>query len=130
MGEHGHLHGDHDPTLAAARGRCPRCASGRLFVGFTEPARDCEACGLDFGFIDAGDGPVVFVILLVGFLVVGMALYAEAAHGVSLLFHFTVWPLLIVALTLPLMRLLKGALIGQQYRMRSGETRFGAGDER
>ena len=113
--------------LAGARGRCPRCASGRLFEGFVKPARDCEACGLDFGFIDAGDGPVVFILLLVGFVVVGLALVAEVGYGVSLWFHFTVWPLLIVVLTLPLMRVMKGALIGQQYRVRAGEGRVGPG---
>ena len=113
--------------LAGARGRCPRCASGRLFEGFVKPARDCEACGLDFGFIDAGDGPVVFILLLVGFVVVGLALVAEVGYGVSPWFHFTVWPLLIVVLTLPLMRVMKGALIGQQYRVRAGEGRVGPG---
>ena len=114
---------DHDPMLAAARGRCPRCNSGRLFEGFLKPAEECEACGLDLRFEDAGDGPVVFVVLIVGFVVVGLALYAEAAHGVSLLFHFTVWPVLIVLLALPLMRVLKGAMIGQQYRTSAAEGR-------
>ena len=118
----------HDPTLAAARGRCPRCASGRLFDGFLTVADECEACGLDLGFEDAGDGAVVPVILVVGFVVVGLALYAEVAQGVSLLFHFTVWPLLIVALTLPLMRVAKGALIGQQYRMNAGQGRAATRD--
>ena len=116
-------HATHDPTIAAARGRCPRCNSGRLFEGFLKPAEECEACGLDLRFEDSGDGPVVFVVLIVGFVVIGLALWAEVAHGVSLLFHFTVWPLLIVALTLPLMRVLKGAMIGQQYRMDAAEGR-------
>lgn len=118
-----------DPTFAAAKGRCPRCASGRLFDGFLTVAEECEACGLDFGFEDAGDGAVVPVILVVGFVVVGLALYAEVAHGVSLWFHFTVWPVLILVLTLPLMRLVKGALIGQQYRMKAGQGRLDTVDE-
>ena len=107
---------DHDPLIAAARGRCPRCNSGRLFEGFLRPADECEACGLDLTFAEPGDGPVVFVILVVGFVVVGLALYADAAHGAPLWFHLVAWPPLVLALTLPLMRALKGALIGQQYR--------------
>ena len=122
-------HDSHDPTFAGAAGRCPRCGAGRLFESFLRPAEECEACGLDFGFEDAGDGAVVPVILVVGFVVVGLALYAEVAHGVSLWFHFTVWPLVIVALALPLMRVVKGALIGQQYRMRAAEGRAAYRDE-
>ena len=33
--------------------------------------------GLDYGFIDAGDGPAVFIILIAGFIVVGSALAVE-----------------------------------------------------
>ena len=114
---------DHNPVAAAARGRCPRCASGRLFEGFLTPARECEACGLDFRFIDSGDGPAVFVILVVGFLTVGLALYAEVAFDMPLWLHFVLWPVLAVALSLPLLRLLKGALIGQQFARSAAEGR-------
>ena len=114
---------DHNPVNVAARGRCPRCASGRLFEGFLTPARECEACGLDFRFIDSGDGPAVFVILVVGFVTVGLALYVEVTYAPSLLVHFLLWPLLAVALSLPLLRALKGALIGQQFRRSAVEGR-------
>ena len=114
---------DHNPVVEATRGRCPRCASGRLFEGFLTPARECEACGLDFRFIDAGDGPAVFVILLVGFVTVGLALYVEVVYAIPLWLHFVVWPVLAVALCLPLLRLLKGALIGQQFAQSAAEGR-------
>jgi len=26
----------------------------------------CESCGLDYAFIDAGDGPAIFIIMLAG----------------------------------------------------------------
>jgi Flp pilus assembly secretin CpaC len=45
------------------RSACPRCGRGRLFSGFLTPAQDCNVCGLDFEFMDSGDGPAVFVIL-------------------------------------------------------------------
>ena len=59
------------PGLAC---RCPRCGKGRLFQGFLDLRPRCEACGLDYGFADAGDGPAVFIILIAGFIVVGCAL--------------------------------------------------------
>ena len=114
---------DHNPVSVGARGRCPRCASGRLFEGYLTPARECEACGLDFRFIDAGDGPAVFVILVVGFLVVGLALWVEVVHAPSLWFHFLVWPPLAVLVSLPLLRAIKGALIGEQFRRSAAEGR-------
>ena len=115
---------DHNPVTVAAQGRCPRCASGRLFEGFLEPARECEACGLDFRFIDTGDGPAVFVILFVGFLTVGLALYAEVAFGIPLYVHFLLWPALVIVLSPLLLRVLKGAMIGQQFRQSASEGRI------
>ena len=50
---------------------------GPLFQGFLTLRPRCEACGLDFAFADAGDGPAVFVILFAGFVVVGLALIVE-----------------------------------------------------
>ena len=114
---------DHNPVHVAARGRCPRCASGRLFEGYLAPARECEACGLDFRFIDSGDGPAVLVILIVGFLTVGLALYAEVAHDMPLWLHFVLWPLLAIAVSLPLLRMMKGAMIGQQFARSAAEGR-------
>ena len=43
-----------------------------MFSGFLSLAPRCEACGLDFGFADSGDGPAVFVTLIAGFLVLGV----------------------------------------------------------
>lgn len=58
-----------DPIKVGLKGCCPRCGNGRLFDGFLTVKPACSACGLDYGFADAGDGPAVFVMLIVGFLV-------------------------------------------------------------
>ena len=60
-----------EPIAAGLKGRCPRCGEGRLFSGFLTVAPRCSNCGLDYSFADAGDGPAVFVILIIGFVVVG-----------------------------------------------------------
>ncbi len=41
----------------------------------------CNACGLDYSFADSGDGPAAFVILIIGFIVVGLALWMEVNVG-------------------------------------------------
>ncbi|MEQ9246907.1 MAG: DUF983 domain-containing protein, partial [Nitratireductor sp.] len=76
----------------------------------------CHNCGLDYGFADAGDGPAVFVILIIGFLVVGLALWMEVSLGPSLWVHFLIWIPLALVLCLTALRLMKGLLIALQYR--------------
>ncbi len=100
----------------AATGCCPACGKGKLFKGFLHVADKCEACDLDLGFADAGDGPAVFVMLIVGFLVVGAALLYEVNYEPPLWTHAVIWPPLLLVLTLGLLRVLKGGLISLQWR--------------
>ncbi len=99
-------------------GRCPRCGRGRLFAGFLQLVKRCETCGLAIGEQDVGDGPVAFVVLLVGGLVVAGIVVVEARIGWPLWLHFVVWLPLTVVLTLALMRPLKGWLVGAQFKHR------------
>ena len=92
-------------------GRCPRCGRGRLFKGFLSVARRCESCGLDFGFADAGDGPAVFVTLIAGFFVLGLALVVDVEYEPPLWVHFVVFLPLTLVVCLGLLRPLKGLLI-------------------
>jgi uncharacterized protein (DUF983 family) len=54
------------PFLSGITCRCPACGKGRLYQGFLDLRPECESCGLDFAFADSGDGPAVFIILMVG----------------------------------------------------------------
>jgi uncharacterized protein (DUF983 family) len=74
------------PSLGATlwsgiAGNCPACHRGHLFSGYLTLAPRCETCGLDYRFADAGDGPAVFVILVTGFVVVGLALIVEILYA-------------------------------------------------
>lgn len=113
-----------DPIKVGLAGRCPRCGEGRLFSGFLTVAPRCSNCGLDNGFTDSGDGPAVFVILLIGFIVVGLALWLEVNVGPPLWVHFILWIPLIVVLSLAALRLSKGLLIALQYRNKAEEGRI------
>lgn len=105
-----------DPVSTGLRGHCPRCGQGKLFDGYLKLKPGCAACGLDYSFIDAGDGPVVFVLLIVGFVVVGTALWMEVSYSPPLWLHFILWIPLAIAFGLALTRMLKGVLIALQYR--------------
>ena len=107
---------DIEPISCGLRGRCPRCGEGRLFSGFLTVGTRCTNCGLDYGFADAGDGPAVFVILIIGFVVVGLALWTEVDLNPPLWLHFIIWIPLALVLCLTALRLIKGILITLQYR--------------
>ncbi len=88
----------------------------------------CENCGLHYGFIDSGDGPAVFVILLLGFIVMGAALILEFKVGPPLWVHLVLWPVVTAALGLAMLRPMKAALIALQYRNKAEEGRLAEGD--
>ena len=114
-----------NPILAGLACRCPRCGKGKMFSGFLGLKARCEACGLDYAFIDAGDGPAVFVILFAGFVVVGAALVVETLYAPPLWVHAALWLPLILLVTLGPLRPMKGLMIALQYHHRAAESRFG-----
>lgn len=128
MSDHPSHHVAADPVRAGLLGRCPRCGEGKLFAGFLTVAPRCTRCDLDFAFIDSGDGPAVFVILIIGFVVCGLALWVEVAFNPPLWVHFVLWLPAILALALPLLRALKGLMIALQYKHRAAEGRIDRGE--
>ena len=71
--------------------KCPRCGRGRLFSGYLTVADKCDLCGLNFEGQDAGDGPAVFIILILGFFVVGMAVLFEVVVAPPMWLHLLLW---------------------------------------
>jgi len=108
------------PYATGVSGRCPRCGGGKLFNGFLELAPSCEACGLDFSFADAGDGPAVIVTLLAGFIVVGAALVVEVKYEPPMWLHLSIFLPLTLVVCLGMLRPLKGILVSLQYRNKAG----------
>lgn len=113
-----------DPVSAGLAGRCPRCGEGRLFDGFLRLAPSCRSCGLDYRFADSGDGPAVFVILIAGFLVVGLLLWTEIRYEPPIWVHLVIFLPMTLILCLGMLRPLKGLLIALQYRNRAEEGRL------
>lgn len=103
---------------------CPRCGKGRLFTGYITLPAACAACGLDYGFADAGDGPAVFITMIVGFIVVACGLFVEVAYQPPYWVHAVLWLPLTLILVFGLLRPLKGWLIAQQFRHKAQEGRL------
>ena len=105
------------PPLRAGLGcRCPRCGRGRLYKGLLTVVDRCAVCGLDLSPHDSGDGPAVFVILILGAVVVPLALALEVAARPPMWLHMAIWPPVIVALALVLLRLMKATLVAYHYK--------------
>jgi uncharacterized protein (DUF983 family) len=106
------------------KGCCPRCGEGKLFTGFLTVPPKCNVCGLDYAFADSGDGPAVFIMMIAGFIIVGLALYVEVVYQPPYWVHAVLWIPLTLFLTVGLLRPLKGWLIGQQYKHKAQPGRL------
>jgi uncharacterized protein (DUF983 family) len=106
------------------RSCCPRCGEGRLFGGFIDLAPKCDKCGLDYGFADSGDGPAVFIMMIAGFVIVGLVLWVEFTWSPPYWVHAMLWIPLTLVMTVGLIRPLKGWLVAQQYRHKAEEGRL------
>lgn len=104
------------PLRAGLTCRCPRCGKGRLFAGYLDLAPACEVCGLDYAQADSGDGPAVFVILILGFAVVGGALVVEVAFQPPYWVHVVLWLPAILGGSLGLLRPFKAILVALQFK--------------
>jgi uncharacterized protein (DUF983 family) len=97
------------PTVvhSALRGlacKCPRCGGGKLYSGFLTLRPRCEVCGLDYAFIDTGDGP--------------------AKYQPPFWLHAVLWLPLILATTLLPLRAMKALLIALQFHHKAAEGRL------
>lgn len=95
-----------------------------MFAGFLTLAPACDVCELDYSFADAGDGPAFFVMSIVAFPVVFLALLMEVAVTPPLWVHMILWLPVTIVLCLLLLRPCKGILFALQFKHAAEEARF------
>lgn len=112
------------PLRASFGCKCPKCGEGPLFKGaYTlEPAQSCTNCGLNYDFIDTGDGPAVLLSFLFGFAILGFALIVEYFFHPPLWFHAIVWTFLLFAIAIWFLRITKAWLIVMQFQNRAEQS--------
>jgi uncharacterized protein (DUF983 family) len=120
-------HASQSILQSALRGlacRCPRCGEGKLYAGFLTLRPRCAACGLDYSFIDVGDGAAVFSILIGGAIVVACALIVEVKYQPPFWLHAALWlPMVLITTLLPL-RSIKSLLVALQFHHKAQEGRL------
>src|SRR6202789_3336525 len=105
------------PKLAAEVGRglrcrCPVCGEGKIFDGFLKVAAHCEVCDAPLGLARADDAPPYFTILIVGHIVIPLLFIVDRSEELPILRMSAIFLPLTLALTLGLIRPIKGGTVG------------------
>ena len=115
----------HVPVIVSGlKATCPRCGKGPLFRQVLNLRDDCPWCAMSYKFMDTGDGPAIFAIFILGFVVLGAALWVEFTYEPSLWVHLILWGIVTPLLAIGLLRFLKATLIALQYRDKAEEGRL------
>lgn len=112
---------DVSPFAAGLRCRCPRCGRGALYQGYLVIVDRCAVCGLELAGKDSGDGPAVFLIFILGFVIVPPALLVSLQVDWPLWLHGLIWGTVILGVTLGLLRPAKALVMALQYRHRRAD---------
>jgi uncharacterized protein (DUF983 family) len=100
-----------------AAGKCPACGKGSLFHKFMKVSNTCPHCGEALHHQRADDAPPYFTIFIVGHIMVPLVFIVERVWQPSYLVHAALWLPLTLALTLALMPIVKGAVVGLQWAL-------------
>lgn len=107
--------------------RCPNCGAGPLFEGFLTVTPRCSICGQDLSQADSGDGPVVFILLIVGAIGCAGLLFTELIFHPPIWLELIIWLPGIAALTIGALRPFKSTLIALQFHNHASEARSDQG---
>jgi uncharacterized protein (DUF983 family) len=102
--------------------RCPQCGKGEVFQGYLKFRDTCRACGADFKAADAGDGPAVFVILIVGAIVAPLLIVLQYGLDLPGWLALTLTLLAAVVLCLALLPPFKSVLFAFQWKHKAREA--------
>lgn len=106
--------------LRGMRGDCPCCGTQGLFNGWLRVSDTCRSCDAPLGEVRADDAPPYFTIFAVGHVIVPGMLWLERAQAPDLWIHAAIWVPLTLAMSLALMRPIKGATIGLMLKLGFG----------
>jgi uncharacterized protein (DUF983 family) len=104
--------------LRGARFRCPACGERTLYRSYIRVADSCGACGEELHHHRSDDAPPYFTIVIVGHVVVSLLMTVELLYGPPLWLHLALWLPLTILLSLLLLPIVKGALVGLQWALR------------
>lgn len=108
--------------VAGLRQRCPECGRGELFERYLRFGEKCRVCGADFRAADAGDGPAVFVILVVGAIVAPLLIILQVGLDLPDFLAIAITMAVAVGLCLALLPIFKSVLFALQWKHKAREV--------
>ncbi|PCI47590.1 MAG: hypothetical protein COB49_07015 [Alphaproteobacteria bacterium] len=102
---------------AGFKRKCPSCEQGKIFDGYLKLKEKCPHCTAPIGEIRADDFPPYLTILIVGHIVVPLLVFVEVSYHPSTLFQMILWPAVALTLSLSLLPVLKGAVVGFMWSL-------------
>ena len=101
------------------KGVCPRCEKASMFApgigGWLKLVAKCPACGLDYDFAHADDGPAFFALCITAFPLVFVAVWLEVEFSPPWWVHALVSVPILAFGCLGSLRPFKGWLVASQY---------------
>ena len=103
--------------------KCPKCGKGDLYKSRFDLSlkSTCDSCGLDLAQNDSADGPAVFLIFILGFLIVPLALLVDYLYTWPIWLHGIIWTAITLALILGSLRPIKAYIIALQFKHRPND---------
>jgi uncharacterized protein (DUF983 family) len=95
---------------------------GEVFEGYLRFRERCRACGADFKVADAGDGPAVFVILIVGAIVAPLLIILQFGLKLPGWLALAITFAATIALCLALLPPFKSVLFSLQWKHKAREA--------
>ncbi len=103
--------------------KCPKCGQGDLYASRVSLSLkdNCDVCGLNLADNDSADGPAVFLIFILGFAIVPIALLIDYLYAWPVWLHGIVWGFVSLAFIIASMRPLKAYIIALQFKHRPND---------
>jgi uncharacterized protein (DUF983 family) len=96
----------------------PACGKGQMFRAFLKPVELCAECAEPLHHQRADDAPPYFTMMIVGHIVIPIAVIIERVWHPEIWLQLAIWLPLTLFLTLGLLPVVKGAIIGLQWSLR------------
>ena len=112
------------PMLRGLRQRCPCCGEAPIYRAYLKPVDACSSCGTLLDEMRTDDIAPYFTILIVGHIIAPLLLFLESNYAPPVWVHLSIWPPLILALTLLGLPRVKGAALAVMWHlgMKGNET--------
>jgi len=107
---------------AGVQMRCPECGKGPVFGGYLRIREKCTVCGANFAAADAGDGPAVFVILIVGAIVAPLLIVLQFGLHLPSVVALAITLVAAILLCLALLPPFKATLFALQWKHKASEA--------